>query len=263
MQDSLRYESDLWKKDRISYYLKTKDVHPEDYNALLYRGMQNLRNELYEEAISDFKASLDATLIRKDVVPSLSKNKHKSESYFYIGICFELLDRADSAQYFLLKAIELNPYYDDAYIEHASIDLRNGRAEAALNTLLNAYDNNNKSRKLLSTLAALYIENGRLQKAKRLLKTAEKVTPGYSDPYISLAIIYLMESKINTAGLCMVRMGRIEEALKLYEAYAAIPGIDSHIHCKEAILKLQNLYHQDIFKQDISNILTEVFDIEP
>ena len=69
-------------------------------------------------------------------------------------------------------------------------------------------------------------------------------------------------SMFNT-GLCMVRMGRIEEAMKLYEAYAAIPGIDSHIHCKEAILKLQNLYHQDIFKQDISNILTEVFDIEP
>jgi tetratricopeptide (TPR) repeat protein len=200
LQDSLTYKSDLWKKDRLSYYLNSEEINPDDYNSLFNRGLENLRNELYQEALTDFKATLDATIVSNDMVPSLNKYKHKSESYFYIGVSFELLDKQDSAKYYLTKAIEINPYYDDAYIEYASIELRNGRAGEAVNVLTKAYENNPKSKKLLINLAAMYMENGKMGKAKKLLKSAEDLMPDFPDPLISLAMIYAYEQKYNTAN---------------------------------------------------------------
>lgn len=244
MQDSLRYESDLWKKDRVSYYLNTGEIHPEDYNALRNRGMKNLKLKFYADALADFKASLEADLVSKDAVPSVTRNKHKSESYFYIGICFELLEQTDSAQFYLDKAIEINPYYDDAYIEHASIDLRNGRSESAFNTLYGAYERNKMSRKLITNLAALYIENGQFQKAKRLLKSSVKLIPGFADPYISLATIYLMESKFGTAKEYLEKAIEIDstsaDALYLLGSYQY-----SQEEYEDAFVSISKMYEID------------------
>lgn len=213
LQDSLTYKSDLWKKDRLSYYLNTEELNPDDYNALFNRGLKNLRNELYEEALSDFKATLDANIVSTEMVPSLNKSKHKSESNFYIGVCFELLDKQDSAKFYLAKAIEINPYYDDAYIEYASIELRNGRAGKALETLSDAYDKNPKSRKLLINLAAMYMENSKMSKAKKLLKSAEDQIPGFADPFVSLAMIYSFEEKYNLAEIFLDKALAIDSTI--------------------------------------------------
>ena len=226
--DSLRYQSELLRKDRLSYYLQNDEIHPDDYNSLFFSGVQKLENNLYEEALSDVKASLSAKIVQTGPIPSLKKNEHKNRSYLYIAVCFEYLQRNDSAVYYLDKALKVDPYFEDAYLEKASIAYREKNIGEAIDIIIAGYEAISSSKRLLVNLAAIYIENGQVRKAKRLLKSSEKEFGGYADPYIILSQISLGERKYDLADQYLDKALSIDSlslnALMMKAAFAIIKG---------------------------------------
>lgn len=72
---------------------------------------------------------------------------------------------------------------------------------------------------------------------------------------------YDYTASFNT-GLCMLRLGMMDNALKIYNAYSEIPDVQKHPDYQEAIEKLKSLVENDIQKEEAMKILSEVFNIE-
>jgi hypothetical protein len=60
----------------------------------------------------------------------------------------------------------------------------------------------------------------------------------------------------------MLRLGMMDNALKIYNAYSEIPDVQKHPDYQEAIEKLKALVESDIQKEDAMKILSEVFSID-
>ncbi len=82
--DDLREPPNPFTKSRIFDYINNENLNPDDYEGYYQRGILNIENGFYEEAIKYFRHII---IPQQDIVGGQAGF---AETYFYIGVCESL-----------------------------------------------------------------------------------------------------------------------------------------------------------------------------
>ena len=197
--DTSFIKSDLWKKERLSYYLNVDTTNTSDFTGFFNRGIDKMQNELYEEAIPDFKLSITEDKAYTRNIPSLNKNKPEADANFYIAECQAMLERYDSAHFYYRKTIQTDPYYTEAYYRVANLYYTDDDTDKMLDIMEEGVEANPESAEMLYNQGIAYLLNSQKGKVKRIQKELIERFPEYEQSYSLLGIIYMYEQKFKMA----------------------------------------------------------------
>ena len=189
MLEDIRTTPDPFDKSRISYYINSERLNPYDFEGQYQRGLLNMENGLYEEAIAYFRKLI---IPKPDIVGSVEEFP---EPYFYIGLCKALMMEYDSAMYFYNEAINIKPTYAAAYNERGSIHLFDGNFDEALSDFerANLYDAQNANP--MYNIGYTYFLMGDYKSARKHIKKASRKFPDFYLNQLLLGVIYMNENK--------------------------------------------------------------------
>ncbi len=199
IKDKKETEKDLWKKERLNYYLDSRELNERHPESFFYRGQEKLQKGFYKEAISDFKKAISNEDFPGSAIANSEKGPSNRNAYFNISLCFQQLQQSDSALYFCQKAITEDKYFLDAYIQKAALlsDLNKYKeASEFLNAAEQVFPD---SKKIYFTRAQVYLQQDKIAKAKRYLKKASDIDPDFDEANVLLATIYIYDYNIDAA----------------------------------------------------------------
>lgn len=192
-------EKDLWKKERINYYLNEYDDNLMNPDGFFYRGQKKLQNGLYKEAIEDYKKAIKPKNFPLTSIEISKKTPTNKETYLRIGFCFQQLHQSDSALYYCQQSIEEDRYYVDAYMQTVQVLIDMDRLKDATAFLKESHAVFPNSKKIFFAQAWLYLYDGKISKTKRSLKKAIDIDIEYYDANVLLASIYIVEGRADQA----------------------------------------------------------------
>jgi len=132
------------------------------------RGKLFLSEKKYDEAVKDFKFTLD---YRQD----------NSEVNFMLAQCYKKLSHNDFALVYVNKVIEAEPSNADAYNLKANILYLNGNEDEAIQSYSKALEINPDFPKAYFNRGLIYFERGEKEKAIEDFKKAIELNPGYKN----------------------------------------------------------------------------------
>lgn len=149
------------------------------------------------------------------------------ENYYYLGQTYYELNQADSAQYYYQKAVATDSEYPFGYIGEGKLELKKGNDKGAEDLFKRANNYAKKDPSVQTTIAEVYVDAGKFDKAEEALGKARKVNKNYSGIYVAEGDMLMKEGKVGDAS------GRYENAilfdksdkvayLKLAEVYESI-----------------------------------------
>jgi tetratricopeptide (TPR) repeat protein len=191
--ENFKIAPDPFDKSRISYYINSEKLNPYDFEGNYRKGLLNLENELYEEAIINFRLLL---LPQSNTV---DRSDGWAEPYFYIGLCKSNLRELDSAVYYYNLAIDINPAYFEALNERGIIFSTFGEYDKALEDFEQAYVLNNTYAYAAYNIAHTYFIMGDFKLAKKQLKKSIRKFPENYYNYSLMGYIYMQESEYDKA----------------------------------------------------------------
>ena len=205
-QDALQFsdnfnisDEEFWKRKRLSYYINSTEILTDDKVGFYKRGIENLENDFYEEAISDFKRSVSDEKVIDLNWMNLSDNS-KIYPLFYIGICKIEIGEIDSALIYFNKSIEKDSKFALAYSEIGNIYSEQSKYDEAQTY----YD---KALKLSPQLWFVHVNktlsflgNGQFNKAKKQIKLASNIFPDKEELFLLEASLYKYRGNISAAN---------------------------------------------------------------
>lgn len=191
--DQFRSLPDPFDKSRISRYLSNDDLNPTDYEGFYNRGVRNLQNGLYREAIDDFRSVLIPV---SDLVGT---QQASPDPYFLIGVCHNMLNAPDSALHYFNITLSIDPAYADAYSERGLVYLTGGNVMSAIVDFKDALRLDPASVYAQYNLGYSYFLQGEMKQAAKTLKKVAKAAPGYEWPQILLGAIAMQHNKLKRA----------------------------------------------------------------
>ena len=188
-----------WKKKSLEHILNTEDIYSDNYEGFFNKGLDEIRNKQYNEAITSFKKSLkNQNHITKDI-PELNKEKYISDALFNIALCYQNLENTDSAKYYLNEIIKTNPYYVKAYVGLAEIRYLRNDVDGAISVIDSGLDIIPGNSELSYQLAVYYLLSNKTNKAKKIQEHLIETHPGYKNSYLLLGLIYIARSQYTNA----------------------------------------------------------------
>lgn len=94
----------------IISYKKAIEADPENYKAYINSGLVLFKQDLYDDAIENFRKAINLNIDKKI----------NADVFFYIANCYRGLKKFKEMESFYLQAINLNPYHKDAIYALAS-----------------------------------------------------------------------------------------------------------------------------------------------
>ncbi len=183
----------LFDKSRISYYINSEKLNPNDYEGYYYRGIMNLENGLYQKAIENFRHVI---LPQQNVVGG---NDGFAEPYFNIGLCKSMLQEYDSALFYYDRTIEINPLHSEAHNERGILYMSYGEYEWALKEFEDAWLYNVEAMHSYYNIAYIKYLMGDEKEAKKILKKVIKKFPEYDMSYALSGSIDMENKKYKKA----------------------------------------------------------------
>jgi len=191
--DQFRTLPDPFDKSRISRYLSNDDLNPTDYEGFYNRGVRNLQNGFYREAIDDFRNLL---LPVSDLVGT---QQAAPDPYFLTGVCHNMLNAPDSALHYFDITLAIDPAYADAYSERGLVYLTNGDLDAAIRDFTDGLKLDPASVYTQYNLGYSFFLKGEMKQASKILKKVAKAAPDYEWPQILLGAIDMYNNKLGKA----------------------------------------------------------------
>jgi len=184
--------SEVWKKERLNYYLDNQSVVTNQPESFFYSGNEKLRLGLYKEAIEDYKKAIKNSEEIVEVITTLEKDYSNTDVFMNLSQCFTQLDNYDSAIYYCERAIEEDKYYEDAYMQKAYILLNNNKSKQALGFLDEAENIFPESKKLYYEKGNIYLALGKVSKAKKYIRKSIKIDPDFEEARLLLVNIHIL-----------------------------------------------------------------------
>lgn len=178
--------SEVWKKERLNYYLDNQSVVTNQPESFFYSGNEKLRLGLYKEAIEDYKKAIKNSEEIVEVISTLEKDYSNTDVFMNLSQCYTQLDNYDSAIYYCERAIEEDKYYEDAYMQKAYILLNNNKSKQALGFLDEAENIFPESKKLYYEKGNIYLALGKVSKAKKYIRKSIKIDPDFEEARLLL-----------------------------------------------------------------------------
>ena len=194
-----KIEKDLWKKERLNYYLDSREVNEDYPESFYYRGQEKLEEGLYEEAITDFKKAIISEKLPASSFVNGQEMPSRKTAYVRISVCFEQLNQNDSALFYCEKSIEEDKYFKDSYIQKAYILQDMNKPKEAIAFLDEADEIFPSSKKIYYAKANIYLQQNKVNKTKKYLKKSIEIDPDFERANILLATIYIYDYKIDAA----------------------------------------------------------------
>ena len=192
-------EKDLWKKDRLNYYLDSREINEDYPESFFYRGQEKLREGLYDKAIVDLKKAIANERLPSTISVSAIDRPTKRAAYLSISFCFQQLDEVDSALYYCQKSIFEDDYFIEAYIQKALLLSYVDRFADAIEFLNKADLIFPISKKIYFTKAQIYLQHNKMARAKRNLTKAIKIDPDFDEANVLLATLYISSYDVKAA----------------------------------------------------------------
>jgi tetratricopeptide (TPR) repeat protein len=163
-------------QEKIEYFTKSIEVEDKDAKAYFYRGYVYLFNEQYEDAISDFNASIEI-----ESYPA---------SYFYRGYAYDDLEQYELAIADYSKVIEISPKFSDAYYNRSIAYYSLDKYELALIDCNKVIELDPKDGDSYFIRGTILLELGEYERAVKDLSKAIKIDPNNSDAYYNRDVAY-------------------------------------------------------------------------
>jgi len=193
-------EKDLWKKERLNYYLNSETVSNDYPESYFYRGQEKMQKGLWEEAISDFKKSITNDSQQYSAIENIKDKPSKKTTYLSISVCYQQLSNIDSAIFFIGKSIAEDKYFEEAYLQKAVLLFENNKIKQALDFLDESELIFPSSKKIYLLKSQIFLQQGKINKARQNVKKSLKIDPDFEAANILLASIYLYsKNDISTA----------------------------------------------------------------
>jgi tetratricopeptide (TPR) repeat protein len=191
--NQFKSDSEPYDKSRISYYINTGDLNPDDFEGYYSRGILNLQNGLYEEAVKNFRYLIHE---QPDIVGADSES---AEPYHLIAFCKYHLQQYDSAIYFYNRVIELDPTNVEAYNERAVALIKTGKYTDALNDFEKIIFYDKKNYNVYFNIGLTKYLLGGIDEALRDLKKVSRNVPTFEEANLLIGQIYLDEGALGNA----------------------------------------------------------------
>ena len=225
----------IWKTGE-SLWLDAIDKYPK-----LARGYHNL-GKYYEDigkkekALEQYELSLKLAGSPNGIINHLT--------YYNMSIIFLSFSEHNKAREHLLKTIEIEPGFSDAYNNLGAIEIKEGRYDAALNYLISSLTCNKNSGQAHNNLGFVLLKKKRLEEAISEFKKALETKEDFLPALINLGIAYKYKGELDRG----IRYFR--HALDLNNR-----SIMAHLHLVETyFLKGQNIRSEETAKKAIEMI---------
>ncbi len=193
----------LFSKELISSSINAELINPDDFEGFYKRGILNLQNGLFAEAIESFRKLI---LPVPDIVGA---TEEIAEPYYYIGLCKAQMKEYDSAMYYYNKALELMPAYPEAYNERGVLKIQNNDYKGAAGDFEKAIQYDNSFAFAHYNLAYLVYLSGNKRGSKKILRKMNRKFEEFHGSRMLLGLIYFEEHKLHMAE------GQFTEAIKI------------------------------------------------
>jgi tetratricopeptide (TPR) repeat protein len=169
-------DDDFWKRERSAYYLNSTQILNEDKLGFYNRGIENLRNGFYIEAINDFKRSISDRQALDLNWMDLSDNS-KIYPWYYIGICKTELGEMDSALIYFKKSLEKDALFFGSYAEIGNLYSSSLEFKKAHLNYDKALELSPDAWFIYINKTLAYMQEGQFKEAKKLIKQATEKFP--------------------------------------------------------------------------------------
>ena len=233
------------EEEALKSFLAAKDVYErtKDHKmlALILEeiGMINRRQELFDDALSNFREALDTHIRLKDSLGIISVSQNIARVYLFKS-------QWDSCSYYYNNALEIavKKNLSEISILHELGILYRSMQELseAERYFLAAYeketDEEKKYMECLS-LGYLYMQMGQTENARKYLKMSAKSSKAYTQ-ISALDCLYFLEKDIDN----------FEEAIVYHELADSITNAMEELNSRELIASLQKKYENEKLQND-------------
>lgn len=233
------------EEEALKSFLAAKDVYErtKDHKmlALILEeiGMINRRQELFDDALSNFREALDTHIRLKDSLGIISVSQNIARVYLFIS-------QWDSCSYYYNNALEIavKKNLSEISILHELGILYRSMQELseAERYFLAAYeketDEEKKYMECLS-LGYLYMQMGQTENARKYLKMSAKSSKAYTQ-ISAFDCLYFLEKDIDN----------FEEAIVYHELADSITNAMEELNSRELIASLQKKYENEKLQND-------------
>ncbi len=247
-------EKDLWKKDRLKYYLNSgheNETQPESY---FYRGQEKLQRGLFKEAIADYKKAITHDNFPAPVVSNAENGASNRAAYLSISFCFQQLSLNDSALFYCEKSITEDKYYLDAYIQKVAILADMDNFKSASDFLDKAEKIFPSSKKIYFAKAQIYRRQNKISKTEKYLKKAIEIDPDFNEANILLASIYFSEHDLNAAMKMLTHSVNSAEKPVISLYYRAMIYLSKN-EMEKAYHDIYRAYHLDTVDSPMATMM--------
>jgi tetratricopeptide (TPR) repeat protein len=198
--DTTLLKNEIWELGKLSDKYTPKENY-DNYSGYFSRGIDLMQENLYNEAIIEFKKSIakSSKLIYTGNIPSLNKNQPEIDALYNIATCHFLLDNIDSAVYYYEEIINVDQYQSNAYLGLASIYYSKKDFNSIISILIQGTESIPSSAKLKYNLAVAYLLDNKITKCKKLQRQLIEENPKFEYSYLLLGTIYILEQKYQGA----------------------------------------------------------------
>ena len=233
------------EEEALKFFLAAKDVYErtKDHKmlALILEeiGMINRRQELFDDALSNFREALDTHIRLKDSLGIISVSQNIARVYLFKS-------QWDSCSYYYNNALEIavKKNLSEISILHELGILYRSMQELseAERYFLAAYeketDEEKKYMECLS-LGYLYMQMGQTENARKYLKMSAKSSKAYTQ-ISAFDCLYFLEKDIDN----------FEEAIVYHELADSITNAMEELNSRELIASLQKKYENEKLQND-------------
>lgn len=189
------HQLDSWRNSS-NLFSHAVAVDRNNYLALNYLGQEYLIEGQFDKAL-DFCSR--AAAVKPDF----------ADTYNTIGLVCLMRDKNTEAMENFQKAIRLNPNYGQAYFNLAKVFINGSFFDEAAEVLMKIEENMKVNSGNSNKLGLLWLEMGKMEKAKSLFENALQLKPAYPQALNNMAVVFLREGSSKKAR------GYLEKALSL------------------------------------------------
>ena len=233
------------EEEALKSFLAAKDVYErtKDHKmlALILEeiGMINRRQELFDDALSNFREALDTHIRLKDSLGIISVSQNIARVYLFKS-------QWDSCSYYYNNALEIavKKNLSEISILHELGILYRSMQELseAERYFLAAYEKETDEEKIYMeclSLGYLYMQMGQTENARKYLKMSAKSSKAYTQ-ISAFDCLYFLEKDIDN----------FEEAIVYHELADSITNAMEELNSRELIASLQKKYENEKLQND-------------
>jgi len=254
----------------IAYFSLSIEISDYPYHTLYLRGVEYYNQAKFDTAMMDFDMCInsgqdylkslvyrgfcysemgDYNKALKDLNEVLAYEKTNGTLYYNVGYIYLIQGNVKKALKYFDDGMLYAPDYKWNYYGKARCLNTEGDYKSSIMFAMQATKIDSAFADAYLVAADDFYELGKYRQGYHFYKKAAELD--YND-----------YTACFSTGLCMLRLGMFDNALKIYSAYSEIPDVRKHPDYQEAIEKLEFLIENNIQKEDAKKILAEVFSID-